>query len=81
MSGVSTSRETPRDSRLPLPTPIVDAYTVVPITRGRRDAPGTPLSYSRWYPKNFRSLTTFSYLTNTVMRRREPLPLLFASFL
>jgi hypothetical protein len=33
-----------------------------------------PLSYSRRYPKNSRSLTTFSCLTNAVMRRREPLP-------
>jgi hypothetical protein len=40
-----------------------------------------PLSYSRRYHKNSRSLTTFSYLTNTVMRRREPLPFFLASFL
>ena len=30
--------------------------------------------YSSWYPKNSRSLSTFSCLTNTVMRRREALP-------
>ena len=34
--------------------------------------------YSNWYPKNSRSLTTFSYLTNTAMRCREPLPFPFA---
>ena len=37
--------------------------------------------YSRQYPKNRRSLITFSYLTNTVMGRRGPLPFLLASFL
>ena len=31
------------------------------------------LSYSKQYPKNSRSLTTFSCLTNTVMLCREPL--------
>jgi hypothetical protein len=35
--------------------------------------------YSKWYPKNSRSLTTFSCLTNTTMRRRRPLPFPFAS--
>ena len=39
------------------------------------------LNYSRQYPKNPRSLSTFSCLTNTVMRRRKPLPFLLASFL
>jgi hypothetical protein len=39
------------------------------------------LSYSRRYPMNSRSLITVSYRTNTVMRRREPLPFLLASFL
>jgi hypothetical protein len=34
--------------------------------------------YSSWYPKNSRSLSTFSCLTNTVMRRREALPFLSA---
>ena len=38
-------------------------------------------SYSRWYPKNRRSRTTFSYLTNTMSRRSLPEPRLFASFL
>jgi hypothetical protein len=37
--------------------------------------------YSNWYPRNPRSLITFSYLTNTVIRRREPLPFFLASFL
>ncbi len=37
--------------------------------------------YSNWYPKNSRSLTTFSCLTNTVIRRRELPPFLLASFL
>jgi hypothetical protein len=37
-----------------------------------------PRSYSNWYPRNSSSLTTFSCLMNTVMRRREPLPFLFA---
>src|ERR687898_1387888 len=37
--------------------------------------------YSNRYPKNPRSLITFSYLTNTVMLSREPLPFLLASFL
>jgi hypothetical protein len=32
------------------------------------------LNYSRRYPKNSRSLTTFSCLTNTVMLCRELLP-------
>ena len=40
-----------------------------------------PLCYSKQYPRNSRSLSTFSCLTNTVMRRREPLPFLFANFL
>jgi hypothetical protein len=35
--------------------------------------------YSNRYPKNPRSLTTFAYLTNTVMRRTELLPFPFAS--
>ena len=35
--------------------------------------------YSNWYPRNPSSLTTFSYLTNTVMRRRKPLPFPFAN--
>jgi hypothetical protein len=39
------------------------------------------LNYSKQYPKNSRSLTTFSCLTNTVMRRREPIPFLLANFL
>jgi hypothetical protein len=39
------------------------------------------LSYSRRKPRNSSNLTTFSCLTNTVMRRREPLPFLFASLL
>jgi hypothetical protein len=37
--------------------------------------------YSKRYPRNSRSLTTFSCLTNTVMLRRGPLPFLLASFL
>src|SRR5919112_1638767 len=37
--------------------------------------------YSNWYPKNARSLPTFSCLTNTVIRRRELTPFLFASLL
>jgi hypothetical protein len=37
--------------------------------------------YSKQYPRNSRSLTTFSCLTNTVMLCREPLPFLLASFL
>ena len=37
--------------------------------------------YSNWYPKNSRSLSTFSYLTNTVMLCREPIPFFLASFL
>jgi hypothetical protein len=39
------------------------------------------LSYSTRWPRNSSSLTTFSCLTNTVIRRRDPLPFLFASFL
>src|SRR5215207_4905490 len=39
------------------------------------------LSYSKQYPRNSRSLTTFSYLANTVIPRRELLPFHFASFL
>src|SRR5215208_7689480 len=47
---------------------------------GDRSLPD-PHSYSRQYPKNSRSLTTFSYLTKTVMRRREPLLFFLTSFL
>jgi hypothetical protein len=39
------------------------------------------LSYSRRYPRNSRILTTFSCLTNTVIRRRKPPPVLLASLL
>jgi hypothetical protein len=39
------------------------------------------LSYSRQYPRNSRSLTTFSCITNTVMLCREPIPFLLAKFL
>ena len=45
--------------------------------KGTRSSRG----YSNWYPKYSRSLTTFSCLTKIVMRRREPLPSLPASFL
>ncbi len=53
---------------------------------GQGPAGGCPgglgiFSYSKQYPRNSKSLTTFSCLTNTVMRRREPLPFLLASFL
>jgi hypothetical protein len=37
------------------------------------------LNYSKQYPKNSRSLITFSCLMNTVMRRRKPLPFSFAN--
>jgi hypothetical protein len=39
------------------------------------------LRYCKLYPKNSSSLTTFTCLTNTVVRGRGPLPFLLASFL
>jgi hypothetical protein len=41
MSGVSTPRELPKESCLPLSDPITDDNTIEPIICGRRDAPGT----------------------------------------
>ncbi len=51
------------------------------ITCGATGMLREPRSYSKQYPRYSRSLTTFSYFTNTVMQRREPLPFLLASFL
>jgi hypothetical protein len=68
--------------------------TLYPLHRGISYAPppgpSLGLKYSEYaesedspsrYPKNFKSLITFSCLTNTITRRRGPELLILANFL
>ena len=46
------------------------------VGRGPAGNRACRVNYSRQYPKNPKSLNAFSYLTNTVMRRRGRHPYL-----